>query len=224
VAVRCKSIVRCIVVASLWFGIPESSRAQDAQAPDALAGKGYFRGELVYSPATPIEGALSRELEQPTPDCGANSLYILLRLNGVNCERHTIHSEVPITGNGASMMDLQLAATRYGLHTKVAQILPRDLLKLGPSIALITNKESETVGHYVVVLKGDDTSLDYIDGTTGGLTTCRTGDFERAFSGYALITPRAAMKSAALVLLVILIAIELLGIAYLARLYYRAHR
>lgn len=206
----------------LSLGPVAAAAGQDGGQPGPVVGKRFFRGELHYSVAKPIEGAIARELEEPTPDCGANALYLLLRLNGIACDRKALHGEVPVTGKGASMTDLTLAAARFGLSTDVVRILPEDLFKCGPSIALITNKESDKVGHYIVVLRRNETSLDYIDGTTGTRNTCDLGEFERAFSGYALIVPRGVTSRFVTTLFCVLIPLELAGLFVLAQLYWRA--
>src|SRR5258708_1847438 len=73
-------------------------------------GKLRLAPELRPLKLAPNPNAASLPSVAIAPDCGANSLYVLLKLLGVRPSWDQIRASVPITGPGASMLDLKETA------------------------------------------------------------------------------------------------------------------
>lgn len=165
------------------------AQAQDGKRSRLADREPLKEGEfekLVTSDTGPVKGAISKDVEALNPDCGANSLYVFLRACGIRCSREHIHKLVPVTGSGASMKDLQDAALKYGVETAVVKLRPTSLASYSPSIALLS-QTSSNIGHFVVVVEIKNELVEYVDGTTGVKASVRFSEFERLFSGHALI-------------------------------------
>lgn len=179
-----------------------------------------IRGELATSdPGAIPEGTVSKGYERKSPDCGANALYVFLRIHKRTCSRSEIRGEVPITGKGASLLDLQRVARRFKLPCKIIQFSPANIASHLPSILLIS-QDGTTEGHFVVGVSSDGASIEYIDGTSGKQVTMKVGDFERCFTGYALVTE----ESPAVNLYLMIVVLELMGIGTAAAFLWRLSR
>jgi hypothetical protein len=141
---------------------------------------------LRVSSAAPLRGVLAPSVDSDSPDCGANSLYVFLRLHGVERSLEAIRNEVRVTAQGASMLELKEAAGRNGLDAAVLNTSPAELFGRLPAIARLSADGSAEKGHYVVVTRADETLVHLIDGTTGLSNRVARTAFEREFSGYAL--------------------------------------
>src|SRR5262249_28105193 len=102
--------------------------------PSQAASDAEGKVRIKRSSAGPIEWALAKGVTAPSPDCGANSLYVFLRLHGVNSSLKQIKQEVPLNEQGASMLDLREAASRAGVDALVIQAAPVGLADKLPSI------------------------------------------------------------------------------------------
>jgi len=131
---------------------------------------------------------------------------VLLRIEGIACSRENLQKEVPITGEGASLLDLKRVAERFGMDTEVVKLAPVRLIERTPAIARLAVDEVGTDAHFVVVVKGNADELDIVDGTTGAYRTMPVGAFERCYSGFALIRGSYASNNLMFALLGILVA------------------
>jgi hypothetical protein len=145
---------------------------------------------LRTSSASPLHGVLAPSVDSDSPDCGANSLYVFLRLHGVECSLDAVRNEVRVTAQGASMLDLKEAAGRNSVDAAVLSTSPPELFRRLPAIARLSSDGSAEKGHYVVVIRADDNVVHLIDGTTGLSNQVSQTAFEREFSGYALAQRR----------------------------------
>lgn len=125
---------------------------------------------------------------QTGPYCGANSLYMFLRISGVTVRYEDLKKEVPVSENGASCLELQGCSEKHGVPLEVLSIKPSDIKALGyPIIALLgTHRKGEVVGHFIVVCNETKDGILAVDGTTGNLDRISKPVFNRAFSGYVL--------------------------------------
>ncbi len=135
------------------------------------------------------------------PECGANSLFFFLRLNGVDVTRVACLRDVPSTGRGASLDDLAQAAGRHGLKVKPLQVSMAGLDHIEfPVLAHLREDQATDTGHYIVLTDrrtiDGKTSISGIDGTTLRLTTMSAEYFAERFSGYCLVRENAVGWSA----------------------------
>jgi hypothetical protein len=85
------------------------------------------------------------------PDCGMNSLYILLKLNGTQVNLEDLRGILPPRRNGGySLMELQGAAGRCG-HNLSGVRLTRDNVPLDRPVIAHFGAEHEGIGHYAVL-------------------------------------------------------------------------
>lgn len=141
------------------------------------------------------------DLWQTGPYCGANCLYVWLRLLDKDVKHASILSKVPTDENGASLLDLKKVVHTYGFtDVDIYQILDADLPYVKrPFVALLKSTiPHETVGHFVVVCKVDDHQVSAVDGTSANYDTMARDTFRQGFSGYVLtegIAERAGSSS-----------------------------
>jgi hypothetical protein len=183
--------------------------------------------KLKESNPPPMKYALPKGFESTTADCGANSLYVFLRLHGVGCKLEDIRRQVPITDRGASMLDLKEAANKYNLKTEVVKTSAMSLLDKLPVIARMAAADNPEEGHYVTLAETeklpDGIKVTVIDGSTGAIVEMPSPVFEREFTGYALITDEGkwgliSNKSNIIILTVGIIELFVLAVFGLRRL------
>lgn len=146
------------------------------------------------------DGAEQRFIVVQSPECGANVLYYFLQLNSVEVSKDQCRKEVPITGNGASLGDLQQAAGRYGLACDAIEATPHVLRHVElPVIAHLGSKDQLDQGHYTVLTHwGEDGVVGGIDGTTGQTSLYQPEAIQRDFTGHYLVRNNALGWSAVL--------------------------
>ncbi|MGO9471241.1 MAG: cysteine peptidase family C39 domain-containing protein [Isosphaeraceae bacterium] len=131
------------------------------------------------------------DIWQTGPYCGLNCLYVILRLHGRQISYDKLKNEVRTTLDGATLLELKTAGTRYGLEMSVLKVSPQGMDRVEhPVIALLGDGDGPDVkGHFVVVYNNTEDTVEVIDGTTGNLNRISKGLFNRAFSGYVLAKP-----------------------------------
>jgi hypothetical protein len=118
--------------------------------------------------------------------CGANSLYIVLRLAG----KHPAYEELSqmlVKDKAPTLDELRRAARYWGVDLALAR-LTREELRRAP-LPLIAHFEGvgsdgRFGGHFVVVVETNDSEVNFIDGTHGGALSKSWHDFGRLWSGY----------------------------------------
>jgi hypothetical protein len=173
----------------LWESTDEKGRSRLVRSIDEH-GKIHVKKVdkvLKHSSPPPLNGVLPEGLEKQTPECGVNALYVFLRLQNIICPLAEIKQEVPFNEKGASLLDLKETASKHGITSDIIHASPSALDSRLPAIARMTVPNMEQDGHYVVVTKMSDESVEVIDSTAGGFITVPRGLFEREFSGYALV-------------------------------------
>lgn len=127
--------------------------------------------------------------------CGPNSLYMLLRLNGVSADRGIISKYTHLHPQGMSLAELREASNSLGLRTEVRRCSLDEFRRQFelPVIAyLLSDVRAHDVddvpGHYVVVIGIGNGTITMIDGTTGERRRDLVGQWlAKRWSGYVLV-------------------------------------
>jgi len=151
-----------------------------------------------------VPARLRREPRWVTgPRCGPNSLYVLLRLHGIEADIEEVTQRCHVDPkNGCSIGDLERVAREMGLAAEVRYVGPSDLTKLTrPFIAnLRAGDEQPSSAHFLVIFDYREVSKDFgvIDGTAGTHAYRDAGLLMRSYSGYVLIPRRSSFLLSAL--------------------------
>jgi hypothetical protein len=133
--------------------------------------------------------------------CGPNSLYILLKLEGIDVAYDDVIGAVELTESGSNLADLRRAAARFGLACEVKYLTPQDLIQMTRPLVVhfdIPSGESpQAVNHFDVInrfygsRKSDRMNFfEAIDSTNGDIKTFDQAFIARNFTGYCLIPTR----------------------------------
>lgn len=130
--------------------------------------------------------------------CGYNSVYVLLRLSGVDCS----YEELKLNGNsgskGLSVKELAEELKRCGLPSRVIRCdIPDDVRKLSPPFIIYTNpdRSGNTIGHFLVVTKISNETIDLIDGTTSEKKEYAIAKLSNLWDGVVIIPEKDRLKS-----------------------------
>jgi hypothetical protein len=167
--------------------------------PGALPGRSPLPGAAGQEWAGGAPGAappapLFRDRASPEGagrECGLNSLFMLLRLSGHDVTYEQTRAAVPIGPMGTSLLELQQAASRLGAKTRLSQCSMAELKREPkPVIAYFLRATGGAVdgpGHFVVVLKADDTGVEVFDNSyPTALWKYSVPHFEAQWSGHIL--------------------------------------
>lgn len=117
------------------------------------------------------------------PDCGMNSLYILLGLNGIHVSLEDLHVLLPPRSNdGFSLQELRGAANRCGLELWGVR-LTRDNLPLDRPVLAHFGAAQGRLGHYAVLVPV---------GETGTMVQMIDPPFHPKMIDYASMMPAAS--------------------------------
>lgn len=153
----------------------------------AACGGGATRGDEVSLDTLPPEFRFER-VWQAGPNCGANALFFMLRLNGRPVNHQELVKHLAPPKQGSSLEELQQAAQQWGLETKVLRTTPDGIERLDRPFLAHLSLPPNDAGHYLLVLGASGNSFQVIDGTNGSLVQLRRGTFYRHWSGYVLVT------------------------------------
>lgn len=127
----------------------------------------------------------------PEPDlrCGPNCLYAMLVSAGFDPGQIAHIHDMPVTGEGASMLSLKERAARSGLATEVRRYPSHAITEIPtPAILQFRNSSDAPTRHHFRLYQGrtrDGVRL--LDGTTGETQVWPTEYVERVWTGYALV-------------------------------------
>lgn len=138
---------------------------------------------------------------QKGPRCGPNSVYLLLRLNGITVPYDEVVKRVPLETTGADLESLRLAAASFGLVTETRQLTPEDVLYAPKPILVHFNAPAAASGgaqngpdHFGVITGiMSDGAYQGVDTNNLRATTFSSNNFARNFSGYCLVVPRSSL-------------------------------
>lgn len=123
--------------------------------------------------------------------CGPVALYFLLRLKGQNVTMDQVVKSVRLGEGGATLADLQQAATDFGLPTRAVKFTPEDMPNLPTPYIVhynLTGDNSSKGNHFDVIYKtfGSD-ACNFLDTTNCVIRSGEYGLIAGRVSGYALV-------------------------------------
>lgn len=133
--------------------------------------------------------------------CGPNSLYMLLKLSGIDVKFSDVMTYYPKDPGGMSLLELKEAAARFGLTAEVRRCTNDDLRTIPlPVIAHVNYGPTEQADHYIVIHRRlDGESLEVIDGTSGRVQRFLVKRMGNIWEGYLLVpSPVAAGRAVSL--------------------------
>jgi hypothetical protein len=149
---------------------------------------------LAVAPTPAVVGAMGQSAgEGPPRDanraCGPNSLYLLLRLSGVEVGDRDIARYYPRHPEGMSMLEMKRACADFGLAADIRRCTKDDLRALRyPVIAHVFYGPQNEADHYVVITRRLDPDwIEVIDGTTGKVDQFLINKMDNIWQGYLLI-------------------------------------
>jgi len=94
---------------------------------------------------------------------------------------------------GASLADLQAAASKYGFKAEVRYVQVDQMRKLPvPFVAHLDLSDRGGTGHFILVFLIRENDVWYIDGFTGLVTARNINSLQQHLSGYVLVPKVAA--------------------------------
>lgn len=122
--------------------------------------------------------------------CGANALYMLIRLNGETVELSAILDRLNSRLEGNSLLELRNAAKDLGFSTAIEKRSGSELNSaILPLIAYTKNREDAAMsdtGHFSVLLTVDANTVTYLDGTTARHERVSRKWFDKRATGHVL--------------------------------------
>jgi ABC-type bacteriocin/lantibiotic exporter with double-glycine peptidase domain len=113
---------------------------------------------------------------------------MIMRLKDRPVSYRRIEEQLPFDPAGNSLTELRDCLRSFGLSTSIVQARP-GLLEVCalPAIAH-WEEEKATTGHYVIITGIAKDRVEYIDGTTAGISILSMSEFRKRWSGYLLLT------------------------------------
>ncbi len=148
---------------------------------------------------------------------GLRALYLYLKLNGAGVELERLQSRVSISEAGVSMLQMKEAAGFFSIPSQVVEGPPSALTELRlPLVARMSFDRESKIATYIVVTSMGEDRIRYMNPSSGRLEWGKRGEFERLFSGYALVRAESirSLLPSLSSLLVWVIAAEVIGLAY----------
>ena len=104
-------------------------------------------------------------------DCGANSLFLLCRISGVDASYKKCLELLPISSKGNSMLEMKQALESSGFNVEALRIKIHEIANLRvptlmcvhPPKDAIVHKKFKNLGHYLVVVPLDNSTVQIID-------------------------------------------------------------
>lgn len=153
-------------------------------------------GQIISVLAIAISSALAAT-ERLLPDdpfwkrylkCGPNSLYMFLLLsNHPEIDPKQLEA-IPMTPQGASLLDLKETAKRMNIDAEVRKYTPEEIDSIPvPAIAQFkTGPGSPSSNHFMVIYKADAHRIYVLDGTTGEPTYFARTNLARFWTGVVM--------------------------------------
>ena len=120
-------------------------------------GRGSNSSVLVLAMLVVLPGSSYSAESYVQPDCGMNSLYLLLKLNGTHASLEDLRGILPRRRDGGySLLELRGAAGRCGLNLWGVRLTPDNVPLNRPVIALFGAAQGRP-GHYAVLVPVGET-------------------------------------------------------------------
>ena len=150
------------------------------------------------------------------PDCGLQSLYVLLSVKGIHIDLDSLLVERRhVPGEGTSLFTLRRLAARHGLLLDGVRIRRRNASLDRPSIVHLARGQH---GHFVFMRPMDRERIQIID-SADGVYTIAVGDLSsiRGWTGYALVPHRPRRLFLAFLWLTMPVALLIITLVMLRR-------
>ncbi len=129
--------------------------------------------------------------------CGPNAVYMLLRMLQMDCTYQQVSNQIPVSQDGASLLDMRDALNKLGCPSRVAKATPSQLSTISlPAIAHVETG-SQTTGHYVLITQVGEKFVRVIDGSTAVSTNMTMSEFQAKWTGFLLVKVDAPLLSPA---------------------------
>lgn len=125
--------------------------------------------------------------EQIPIRCGANALYMLIKIRGGEIDFSALTKLLEQRTAGNSMLELRDAANHFGYRVVIEKRVGFDLEpSVLPVIAYLPSQRPELSGHFVVLVAQNAEQITYLDGTTASYVNVRRKWFCEAAPGYII--------------------------------------
>lgn len=155
---------------------------------------GWFAG-MTFSLATFAVAAQNNPSFVPwrTPaNGGINALYCYLQTHGIRCDYAKLLAEQALDTGGApcTAVTLEHLAAKNGWPLYSFKLTPAELAACSKPVLVHMEGESRESGAFLLLLSYDKRQINYLNGPTATIETMRPDDFERVWSGIALLPAR----------------------------------
>ena len=134
-----------------------------------------------------------------SPHCGPSSLYLFLRMHGIDISVDDVKKRVPATDKGTSLHDIHRSAVDFGIdNARVVRTSSANLSQFQfPVIALLADGgvANNDTGHFVLITDEISGAIRGIDGTSHQRFTYTPEAFGQQFTGYLVGVDRTASFS-----------------------------
>lgn len=121
-------------------------------------------------------------------NCGTQALAYLLEKDGKAAKARSVLELLPETTRGHSIKSLSEIASQYGYNLAAVKVAPSDLQSLPkPAIMHISGKNPKDSGHYWILDKMDNDTLELFDPQAGRRFQQSMDEFSQEWSGNALV-------------------------------------
>jgi predicted double-glycine peptidase len=138
------------------------------------------------------DAALKSRHWREAQSCGVACGYMLARLLGHDLDYKDAVDAIPIEEDGTSLSGLKDGLEAMGVSTTILRAKPKDLdrITMPVIVHMLPHREaSNSVGHFLLVLKIDDRSVTYVEPNyAASIETVARSQFLRSWSGYVVAT------------------------------------
>lgn len=187
------------LLSSHEIALAEASAVQASDSADLGAASKPARENRKLAVKTEQSTGEDRGVGEIPIRCGANALYMLIRLQGGDVEFTAVANELEQRVTGNSILELREASGRLGYP---AVIEKREDFQFAPGmlpvIAFTNNgivKTKEGIGHFVVVLSVTSDRVVYLDGTTAQRLDVKKSWFTKGSPGHIVRLAHAEYRS-----------------------------
>lgn len=155
-----------------------------------------YEASLMPSEAEAINDNTSLQKYESILQCGPNALFMFLLLNGKSEVDIDSLQGIPISPQGASMLDLRNAARDHGMEVEIRHYSKEDIYSIPlPAVCQFTNRSDASITrmHFDLLYKVDKTFLYVLSGTTGAKERIRLTKLPEYWTGNAMIRTQSRL-------------------------------